>query len=109
VNGLPRTRVLSQYAYYLDVLLRNRSHTRSAEVEEVLAQMGELAGAPSSIFGVLNNTDMEFGTIKDEEGNDVACRMGAMGNTSKVTIVVCAKIPSTPSTKASPPIATRWR
>jgi oligoendopeptidase F len=71
--------VLSQYAYYLDVLLRNRSHTRSAEVEEVLAQMGEMAGAPSSIFGVLNNTDMEFGTIQDEEGNDVALSHGRYG------------------------------
>ncbi len=71
--------VLSQYAYYLDVLLRNRSHTRSAEVEEVLAQMGEMAGAPSSIFGVLNNTDMEFGIIQDEEGNDVALSHGRYG------------------------------
>ena len=70
---------LAAYAYYLDVLLRNRAHTRSAEVEAVLAQTGEMAGAPYNIFGVLNNTDLEFGTIKDETGNDVALSHGRYG------------------------------
>ena len=71
--------VLSTYAYYFDVLLRNRSHMRSAEVEAVLAQTGEMAGAPYNIFGVLNNTDMEFGTITDEKGEEVALSHGRYG------------------------------
>ncbi len=70
---------LAAYAYYFDVLLRNRSHTRSAEVEAVLAQTGEMAGAPYNIFGVLNNTDMEFGTIIDDKGESVALSHGRYG------------------------------
>lgn len=70
---------LSTYAYYFDVLLRNRAHTRTAEVEGILAQTGEMASAPYQIFGVLNNTDMEFGSIKDEEGNEVALSHGRYG------------------------------
>jgi oligoendopeptidase F len=70
---------LSQYAYYFDVLLRNRTHTRSAEVEGVLAQLSEVTSAPYAIFGMLNNTDMTFGSITDEAGNTVELSHGRYG------------------------------
>lgn len=70
---------LSSMAYYFDVLLRNRLHTRSTEVEGVLAQLGEVTSAPYAIFGALNNTDMTFGSITDENGATVELSHGRYG------------------------------
>jgi oligoendopeptidase F len=70
---------LSGMAYYFDVLLRNRLHTRSTEVEGILAQLGEVTSAPYAIFGALTNTDMTFGSIQDENGNTVELSHGRYG------------------------------
>ena len=38
--------------------------------------MGEVASAPHKIFSMLNNADIKFPTIKDEQGNDVEITHG---------------------------------
>ena len=60
---------LSLYSHYLDDILRGKKHTLSVEEETILAGASELASAPSTIFGMLNNADFKFPEIKDEEGN----------------------------------------
>jgi len=67
---------LAAYRHELEDLVREKEHVRSAEVEELLAQSGEMAAASSSIFGMLDNADMKFPTIKDEQGNDVELTKG---------------------------------
>jgi oligoendopeptidase F len=67
---------LKLYQHELDDLLREKDHVRSAEVEELLAQSGEIAGAANAIFGMLDNADMKFPTIKDEEGKEVELTKG---------------------------------
>jgi oligoendopeptidase F len=67
---------LQLYQHELADLLREKAHVRSAEVEELLAQVTEVAGAPANIFGMLDNADMKFPTITDEEGNNVELTKG---------------------------------
>lgn len=67
---------LQLYRHELDDLLREKAHIRSAEVEALLAETGEVAAAPSTIFGMLDNADMKFPVIKDEQGNDVELTKG---------------------------------
>lgn len=67
---------LSEYAHYLQDLLREKEHVRSTEVEELLAQMGEVAGGPSQIFNMLNNADLTFPAVKDEQGREVELTHG---------------------------------
>ncbi|MDQ0339743.1 oligoendopeptidase F [Caldalkalibacillus uzonensis] len=61
---------LQVYAHYLDELLRQQEHTLSSPEEAILAQAGELANAPSDIFTMINNADMKFPTITDEDGEE---------------------------------------
>ncbi|MDB4894584.1 MAG: oligoendopeptidase [Firmicutes bacterium] len=67
---------LGLYRHELADLLREKEHVRSAEVEELLAQSGEMAGAARSIFGMLDNADMKFPMVKDENGQEVQLTKG---------------------------------
>ena len=61
--------VLEPYRHMLEDLLRSRAHVRSEEVEEVLAQLADVTRAPSEAFGMLDNADLKFGEVHDDEGN----------------------------------------
>lgn len=67
---------LGIYRQYLDDLARHREHVRSPEVEAVLAEVGEVARAPQSIFSMLDNADIKFPAITDEEGRAVELTKG---------------------------------
>ncbi|NLV87778.1 MAG: oligoendopeptidase F [Tissierellia bacterium] len=67
---------LKLYRQYLDNIMRQKDHILSAREESILAQMGEVASAPHKIFSMLNNADIKFPTIKDEQGNDVEITHG---------------------------------
>lgn len=62
---------LKLYTHYLDELRRLRAHVRSAEVEAVLAAVGEVTRSSSTTFGMLNDADIKFPMIKDESGQEV--------------------------------------
>ncbi|MUV90118.1 oligoendopeptidase F [Halapricum sp. CBA1109] len=62
---------LAVYDHYFDDVLRMADHTRSAEVEEVLAELGEVTGAPGEVYNMLANADMEFPTVEDPDGDAV--------------------------------------
>ncbi|WP_311173835.1 oligoendopeptidase F [Halobellus ordinarius] len=67
---------LAEYGHYFDDVLRMKPHTRSAEVEEVLADLGEVAGGASDIYGMLSNADMTFPTVERPDGEDVEITQG---------------------------------
>ncbi|MUV57780.1 oligoendopeptidase F, partial [Halogeometricum sp. CBA1124] len=67
---------LAEYEHYFDDVLRMKPHTRSAEVEELLAELGEVAGAPSDIYNMLSNADMTFPTVENPEGESVEISQG---------------------------------
>ncbi len=62
---------LKLYKHHLDDILRQKSHVLSVREEKLLAQMGEIANSPQQIYSMLNNADIKFPTIKDEEGNEI--------------------------------------
>lgn len=67
---------LQLYTHFLSELRRQRAHIRSAEVETVLAAASEVTRAPGSIYGMLNDADIKFPTIRDEHGNEVEVTKG---------------------------------
>ncbi|OUQ85577.1 oligoendopeptidase F [Brevibacillus brevis] len=67
---------LEHYRILLDEITRFKPHTLSAEEEALLANMSELASSPSKIFGMLNNADMKFPMITDENGEEVELTKG---------------------------------
>ncbi len=62
---------LAVYGYELQELARQRAHIRSAEVEGILAQFGDVTRAPSEIFEILTNADLKFPEIEDEQGQKI--------------------------------------
>jgi oligoendopeptidase F len=67
---------LRLYKHSLDEINRQRPHVLSAEEEALLAQAGEVMGSSSNTFGILNNADLKFPSIKDENGEEVEVTHG---------------------------------
>ncbi len=59
---------LETYDHYVDDVLRMKPHTRSAEVEALLADLGEVTGATGEVYTMLSNADMEFPVVEDPDG-----------------------------------------
>ena len=59
------------YEFLLKDILKDKPHTLSESVEEVLALATECFEAPSNIQNMLSNADMKFGFLNDEEGDEV--------------------------------------
>nr|WP_188654777.1 oligoendopeptidase F [Pontibacillus salipaludis] len=67
---------LKLYEHALNEITRSRPHTLSEKEEELLAQASEVMSNPQQTFGMLNNADLTFPTLTDEEGNEVDLTQG---------------------------------
>ena len=67
---------LGVYDYLIRNLMRQKKHVLPKEQEQILAQFSEVAGAPRQIFSMINNADMKFGTIRDDDGAEVELTHG---------------------------------
>ncbi len=67
---------LKDYRHYLDDISRHRKFILSAEEENILSMSGEIASAPTQIFGMINNADIKFSFIKDETGSEIELTKG---------------------------------
>jgi oligoendopeptidase F len=61
---------LKTYDHVLDNIIRTKAHTRSQEVEELLAGSVLLQSSPVQTYSFLTNADIAWPTIKDENGED---------------------------------------
>ncbi|SER95066.1 oligoendopeptidase F [Salipaludibacillus aurantiacus] len=67
---------LQLYEHAFEKINHQRPHVLSEKEESILAQAGEVTDAPSTTFGMLNNADLAFPVIKDEDGNEVEVTHG---------------------------------
>lgn len=67
---------LKDFTFTLTEMKRQKAHVLSKEEEALLAQVGNLAQAPQTIFSMLNNADLKFPKIKDENGKEVELTHG---------------------------------
>ena len=68
---------LEQYRFVIEDLLREKKHVLSGEEENLLAQMSEVTDATNTIFTMLNNADIKFGFITDEDGEETEVTHGS--------------------------------
>lgn len=68
---------------FFQEIIRQKEHRLSAEMEELLANVREVLDSPDTIFSMFNNADIEFPTIKDENGEEVAITHGRYGTLLK--------------------------
>jgi oligoendopeptidase F len=78
--GFPRERLndyiaqnpgLGLYQHFFGEIDRQREHILSAPEEKILAETAEIAEAAGTIFGMLDNADLKFPSIRDENGQEV--------------------------------------
>ena len=67
---------LRLYKLHITRKRSKKEHTLSEAEEKLLAAAGEVAGTPTNVFGMLNNADLVFPEITDEEGNKVRLTHG---------------------------------
>ena len=75
-NFLSEEAKLQPYKHFFDKLLQNKDHVLSQREEELLAGAGEIFGAASETFAILDNADIVFPFVKDEDGNEVQLSHG---------------------------------
>jgi oligoendopeptidase F len=68
IDSLDELRV---YKHSIDELLRTKAHILPKEQEEILALSGEIMGVPYNAYSMFTNADMKFGSVKDDNGNDI--------------------------------------
>ncbi len=70
---------LKPYAQYLDNIWRKREHTRSPEIEEVVAGSGQSGQGHVTAYESLLYADMTWPTIEDENGESATLNPGQFG------------------------------
>lgn len=73
IEGLPE---LVEFKHYLSSLVRNRKHMLSEKEEAILAGASEIFNSPSQIFEILDNGELPFPTVKNDEGDNVKLSHG---------------------------------
>jgi oligoendopeptidase F len=76
VGFIKENEKLAFYKKYIDEIVRTKPHILNASEEQIMAMSGEMANAPGSIYSMLNNADIKFPTIKDENGKEVEITKG---------------------------------
>jgi oligoendopeptidase F len=67
---------LAKYKKTLEDMLRQKPHVLSKAEEALLAQVGNMSQAPETIFGMLNNADLKFPKVKNENGEEIELTHG---------------------------------
>lgn len=67
---------LKEYEFAIKDTLRQKEHILTEAEENLLAQMSEVTKATNDIFTMLNNADIKFASIKDEDGDEVEVTHG---------------------------------
>ncbi|MEI3604899.1 oligoendopeptidase F [Pseudogracilibacillus sp. SE30717A] len=67
---------LQEYKLTLDEISRQKEHILSEKEEVLLSEASESLQTPSQTFGMLNNADLKFPLITDENGEEVELTHG---------------------------------
>ena len=67
---------LKEYKFAIEDTLRQKAHILTEAEENILAQMSEITKATNDIFTLLNNADIKFAAITDEDGDTVEITHG---------------------------------
>ncbi|MDR2903308.1 MAG: oligoendopeptidase F [Clostridiales bacterium] len=67
---------LAVYTHMLDDLIRQKQYVLPPAQEEILAKSAEIARGAHDIFSMFHEADMKFGTVKNEQGEEVPLTLG---------------------------------
>lgn len=62
---------LERFKFLLEVIFNEKNHILSKEIEALMSRTGNILSIPDNVFSNLNDADLVFGEIKDENGKNV--------------------------------------
>ena len=62
---------LERFRFVLENIYKEKEHILSKEIEELMSRTSNIMSAPDNIFSNLNDADLVFDNIKDENGKNV--------------------------------------
>ncbi len=79
-ENIEATPELSIYHHYFEEILRQKEHILSQNEEKLLAMSADLGNAPQQIFTMLNNADIRFPSVTNEQGEEIEITKGRYGS-----------------------------
>ncbi len=76
MDGFIKSDELKDYKQLLENMFRTKEHTLSAKEEQILAKFSQVTSVPTSAYNILNDAELPFPVIKDENGKDVRLSHG---------------------------------
>ena len=73
ING---NKALNKYQHFFEELLRTKKHTLDKNTEALLAEASEIAAFPYDAFSIFTNSDMEFPSVENENGENIKVSPG---------------------------------
>lgn len=67
---------LAEFKFMLTKIRNEKAHVLSKLEEQLLSRVSKSLNAPDEIYNTLNDADLTFGTIHDEDGNEVQLTHG---------------------------------
>lgn len=71
---------LKHYQHALGEITRQKAHILSEKEEVLLAEVSEVTGNAAQTFGMLNNADLTFPSVKNDDGEEVELTHGRFIN-----------------------------
>ncbi len=65
---ISKNKDLKRFEFLLEMIFNEKEHILSKEIEEVLSRSGNVMSTPDNVFSNLNDADLVFDSIKDEDG-----------------------------------------
>jgi len=67
---------LERFSFLLEMLFNEKEHILNKEIEEILSRSGNVLSTPDNVYSNLNDADLVFESIKDENGELVELTKG---------------------------------
>jgi oligoendopeptidase F len=77
ILSLAADKRFTDFSVLLEDIARTKDHVLNESEEKILAESGIFASGFQETFNVLNNADIKFGKVKDEDGNLTEINHGA--------------------------------
>lgn len=62
---------LKKYEFLLEQIYRNKEHVLTKEEEAIISSFSNITSSPENTFEALSDSDIKFGTMKNEQGEEV--------------------------------------
>ena len=79
------TESLKPFGHFIDAITVNREHVLTTAAEALIASAGDALNASHATFNVLNNSDLQFGFVENEDGETVQLSNGLYGQLIRST------------------------